>query len=300
MVSRQLFTASDPRWLFARLAGLFLLFLTVCPALHAHSDLSLQIDELSRQLESEPDNPELLLRRGDLQRRHENWDLARADFTKVREVQPENPTVDWFEGRMEVEAGRPLEGVELLDRFLLTQPHQAIALQNRAQGYLQLELPLLAARDLQTVIRVSDNPAPALYSASALAFVAAGPDYFPDAMIVSNQGLSIFPGEIVLTGIATDLSLAQADTDTASQLIGQLPDSIQNLPQWQTRILLLDCQSGGAPDVSSALKASPASRSSSGLLSEESLTRLTGEPSAEDCQAAALAILTGRLNVTPH
>ena len=26
----------------------------------------------------------------------------------------------------------------------------------------------------------------------------------PDAMIVTNQGLSIFPGEIVLTGIATD------------------------------------------------------------------------------------------------
>lgn len=294
MVSRPLFTASDPRWLFARLAGLFLLFMTICPVLYAHSDLSLQIDGLSRQLKLEPDSPELLLKRGDLQRRHENWDLARADFTRVREVKPGNPTVDWFEGRMEVEAGRPLEGVALLDRFLLAQPHQVIALQNRAQGYLQLELPLLAARDFQTVIRVSENPAPALFSASALAFVAAGSDFFPDAMIVTNQGLSIFPGEIVLTGIATDLSLAQADTDTASKLVRQLPASIQNLPQWQTRIALLDCQAGDMSGVTSALLASPVSRNSPDLLSEEWATRLANEPNAENCQAAALAILTGR------
>ena len=294
MVSGILFTASDQRWLATRLAGLFLLFMTICPALYAHTDLRLQIDELTTQLELKPDNPELLLRRGDLQRRHENWDLARADFRRVREAQPDNLTVDWFEGRMEVEAGRPLEGVEFLDRFLLTSPHQVIALQNRAQGYLQLKRPLLAARDLQTVIRVSDNPAPSLFSASALAYVAAGSDFFPDAMAVTNQGLSIFPGEIVLTGIATDLSLAQADTETASKLIGQLPVSIQNLPQWQTRIALLDCQTAEVPGITTALKASPVSRKSTDLLSEEWLTRLANEPSAENCQAAALSILTSR------
>ena len=294
MVSRPLFTASDQRWLTARLAGFFLLFLTICPALWAHSDLSLQIDELSRQLELEPDSPELLLRRGDLQRRHEHWDLARADFRKVREVQPENPTVDWFEGRMEIEAGRPLEGVEFLNRFLLTRPQQTIALQNRAQGYLQLELPLLAARDFQTVIRVSDKPAPSLFSASALAFVEAGSDYFPDAMTVTDQGLLKFPGEIVLTGIATDLSLAQADIGAAGKLIGQLPSSIQNLPQWQIRIALLNCQAGELSGVTAALKASPVSRTSPGLLSEEWLTRLANEPSVENCQSAALSILTSR------
>lgn len=294
MVSEILFTASDQRWLLTRLAGFFLLCMTVCPVLYAHSDLRLQIDELTTQLELKPDNPELLLRRGDLQRRHENWDLARADFRRVREVQPDNPMVDWFEGRMEVEAGRPLEGVALLDRFLLTQPHQVIALQNRARGYLQLDRPLLAAGDLQTVIRVSDNPAPFLYSTSALAYIAAGTDYFPDAMTVTDQGLSKFPSEIVLTRIATDLSLAQADTETASKLVGQLPASIQNLPQWQTRIALLDCQTGEVSDVIAALKALPVSRKSPDLLSEEWLTRLANEPSAENCQAAALSILTSR------
>jgi len=287
-------TASDLRWLTTCLAGFVLLAMSICPALYAHSDLRLQIDELSRQLELEPDDPELLLRRGDLQRRHENWDSARADFRRVREVQPENPTVDWFEGRMEVEAGRPLEGVDYLDRFLLSHPQQAIALQNRAEGYLLIGQPLLAARDLQTVIRVSDNPAPSLFSAAALALVAGGSDHFPEAMTVANQGLAIFPTEIVLTGIATDLSLAQADIDTARKLIGQLPAAIQNLPHWQTRIALLNCQAGDLPAETTALEALPVPRKSAGLLSEEWLTRLANEPSAENCQAAAVSTLTRR------
>lgn len=288
------FTASDQRRLAARIAGLCLLFVALCPALYAHSDLRLQIDELTRQLELKPDNPELLLRRGDLQRRHQNWDLARADFTTVREVQPDNPSVDWFEGRMEVEAGRPQEGVELLDRFLLTQPQQVIALQNRASGYLLLDQPLLAARDFQTVIQVSDNPAPTLFSANALAFVAAGSNYFPAAMIVVSKGLSQFPGEMALTEIATDLSLAQADTDTASKLVKQLPASIQKLPQWQIRIALLDCQLGDVSGLNGALNALTARQNSANLLAEEWLTRLANEQSAENCQAAAVMILKSR------
>jgi tetratricopeptide (TPR) repeat protein len=282
-------------WLVVRIAGLLILLNTVCPAAYAHPDLQLQIDELTDQLQRDPDNIELLLRRGDLQRRHERWDLARADFERVRELQPENKTVDWFEGRLEVQAGRPVEGVRYLDRFLLTDPDQVIALQNRAQGYLLLNQPLLAAQDLQTVIRVSDKPAPSLYTASALALIGAGADHFSAATEVTLQGLLIFPAEVTLTGIATDLALAQSDTDTASRLIRQLPASIQNLPHWQTRNALLECQAGlGASAAlwfSSAVENSPMSRNIPYLLSAEWLSRLAVEPSPDNCQAAALEIL---------
>lgn len=281
--------------LAAQITALLLLFISVCPTAHPHSDLQLQIDELTVQLEHEPGNVDLLLRRGDLQRRHENWDLARTDFKRVREIQPENETVDWFEGRLEVQSGHPSEGVRYLDRFLLTNPLQLIALQNRAQGYLLLDQPVLAAKDLQVVIRESDKPAPSIYSACALAFVEAGPGYFPAAMDVVLKGLLIFPTEIMLTGIATDLSLAQSDTETASGLLAQLPDSIQQLPQWQTRIALLDCQKGqntsAAQRFTKVMEVSPKSRNTPDLLSEKWLARLASEPSAENCQAAALEIL---------
>jgi len=267
----------------------------VWPAAHAHPDLLLQIEGLTEQLERQPDNVELLLKRGDLQRRHESRVLARADFNRVREIQPDNTSIDWFEGRLEIEAGRPDEGVQFLNRFLLNNPGHAIALQNRAQGYLLLQRPLLAAQDFNAVIRASDRPAPSLFSANALALVEAGADHFSSAMRVVRKGLEQFPSEIRLTAIGVDISLAQSNTDMASKLIGQLPAPIQQLPQWQTRNALLDCQAGhGARAVlwfSNSSGDSPGTRHAPPLLNEKWLTLLSAEPSAENCRTAALEVL---------
>jgi len=237
-------TAGAWRQLFVWLAGFSLLIISVWPTARAHLDLLTQIEELTKQLEQQPDNVELLLKRGDLQRRHENLDIARADFKRVREIQPDNKTIDWFEGRLEVESGRPESGISYLDRYLDANPGQVIALQNRARAHLMLGQPLLAAQDFQTVIQVSDKPAPSLYSSNAQALVVAGRDYYPQAMTVVRAGLEKFPAEIMLTGIGTDISLARADTVAAAELINSLPDPILQLQQWQLRKALLVCETG--------------------------------------------------------
>lgn len=235
---------------FYRPAWLLSAMVLLAPPAFPHADLDLQIENLSRQLQEQPDNVELLLKRGDLQRRHENFDLARSDFARVREIQPDNKIVDWFEGRVEVEAGRPEQGIKYLDRFLESGPDRSssgylIALQNRAQAHLLLDQPLLAAKDYQEVIRASDKPTPTLYSSGALALVEAGTEHFPDAMGLVQQGLSRFPGEVTLTGIGTDISLAMADIDTARGLIDTLPEPILGLPKWKARVALLDCLVAG-------------------------------------------------------
>jgi len=235
-----------------------LLVIALVPRAWPHADLELQIEGLTLQLEHQPDNVEWLLKRGDMQRRHESPGLARDDFKRVREIQPDNATVDWFEGRLEVESGHPEIGLRHLDQFLLANPDHAIALQNRAKAHLLLHQPLLAAQDYQRVIRVSAKPAPSLYSSNALALVAAGPEYFSQAMGVVRVGLKRFPGEVSLTGLGTDISLAVADTGTAQNLINTLPTSILGLPQWKARLALLNCET---------------------------------ESSAENCQAAALKSL---------
>jgi tetratricopeptide (TPR) repeat protein len=266
-----------------------------CPAMHAHTDLQLQIFELSNQLAQDPENVQLLLRRGDLQRRHENWDLARADFKRVRELQPGNETVDWFEGRLEVQAGQPVAGVRYLERFLNANPNHLIALQNRAQGYLMLNQPLLAANDFQSVILASERPTPSLYRANTLALIRAGDEHYSAAMKVVLQGLSNFPAEVTLTAMATDLSLAQSDTVTAKQLMSRLPAPIHNLPQWQTRNALLECQSGyptmAAFWFSSAVEKFNEPGKPPSLLSGEWLARLAAKPDPENCQGAAIDIL---------
>lgn len=282
----------------ARIAGLILILTFVCHVAFAHPELQLQIDQLTARLALEPDNVGLLLKRGDLQRRHESPELARADFNRVRRIQPDNQTVDWFEGRLEVQTGDPREGIRHLNRFLLSNPGHVIALQNRAQGYLLLNQPLLAAKDYQAVIRESDNASPSIYGASALAFIAAGADHYSRAMDVIAQGLLLFPTEVTLTGIATDLSLVQSDVDSARRFVNSLPAAIRNLPQWQTRIALLDCQTESRARAkqwfSGSLAASVKSPNANRQLSDEWLTRLAVDPSVKNCQAAAVEILNSR------
>jgi len=285
-------------WLLGQSLVLFLWLVCTCPVAFAHPDLLQQIEDLTEQLEQQPGNVDLLLKRGDLQRRVQNWSLARADFERVREVQADNKTIDWFEGRLDVESDRLAEGILLLSRFLQANPEHTIALQNRAQAYLLLQQPLLAAQDFAVVIRVSDRPAPSLFSANALALVVAGADYYSAAMAVVQSGLVLFPAEIMLTGIATDLSLALSELETASNLIKQLPPSIQKLQQWQTRQALLDCQTGfqerAALWFESAGEVSSSFRSAQHLLSEEWMARLAADPNPKNCQAAAVEKLQQR------
>jgi tetratricopeptide (TPR) repeat protein len=217
-----------------------LLVIMLTPRAWSHADLELQIEELTLQLERQPDNVEWLLKRGDLQRRHESYGLARNDFRRVREIQPDHKIVDWFEGRLEVESGRAEIGIKFLDRFLMANPDHGIALQNRAQAHLLLHQPLLAARDYQRVIQVSAKPAPSIYSSNAQALVDAGPEYFSEAMGVVRVGLERFPGEVSLTGLGTDIALAMSDLETAQELINTLPVAILGLPQWKARVALLD------------------------------------------------------------
>ena len=230
------------RSVWLALAWSLLLVIAPVPRAWPHADLELQIEELSSQLERQPDNIEWLLKRGDLQRRHESYQFARNDFRRVRSIQPDNETVDWFEGRLEVESGQPEIGITYLDRFLLVNPDHGIALQNRARAHLLLNQPLLAAQDYQRVILVSDKPAPSLYSDGARALVEAGSEYFPQAMGLVKQGLMRFPGEVTLTGLGTDISLAMSDVETAQALIDTLPAAILRLPQWQARVALLNSQ----------------------------------------------------------
>ncbi len=295
MSARSEQSSGRPHLLPFGIAGLVFILMTACPIVHGHPDLQLQIDEISKQLALDPDNVELLLSRGDLQRRHENWDLARVDFNRVRELQPGNETVDWYEGRLEVQAGQAVVGVRYLDRFLGANPDHLIALQNRASGYLSLNQPLLAANDYQSVILNSERPAPSLYRANAVALIRAGADHFPAAMEVVLQGLSNFPAEVTLTAIATDLSLAQSDMGTAKRLINELPAPVLNLPQWQTRNALLECQSGHPAMAgiwfSGADEKFHGHGNTSGLLSGEWLERLATQPSPENCRAAVVDIL---------
>ena len=261
----------------------------------SHPDLLLQIEQLSAQLNQDPGNATLLLKRGDLYRRHEDWEKSLFDFRRAREMNPGNPQVDWFEGRLFIQWGDPQQGLDLLNKFLNTHAEHSIALQNRAQAYLLLHRPLEAARDYGKVIRVSPRPTPVLYSARALALVQAGSDQYTHAMTTVVEGLNKFPQEITLTGIGVDISLAESDTQMVDKMFAQLPGPIRQLYQWQTRQALLECQKGSIAEArqwfSMAATNQSRYRSLPGTLTRDQLSHLASAPTVELCQQVSLQML---------
>ena len=108
--------------------------------LQAHQELLLQIEQLDDQISKDPQNTELLIRRGDLYRRHGDWSAAETDFQMVRDLDSDHSSIDFFEGRLLVASGQNEEGIVLLTRLLEQNDQHSGAYQVRAKALMSPKL----------------------------------------------------------------------------------------------------------------------------------------------------------------
>lgn len=259
-----------------------------------HADLDLQIENISLQILQAPANSDLYLKRGDLFRRHREWLKSRQDFEKVRELKPDEPQVDWYEGRLAVDAERWAEGDKLLSRFLESHEKHSSAYHTRAWARWQLTMPEASAQDYASAISYSERPAPALYRSLVITQYASGEEYRAEAAVTVDAGLQKFPGEPSLLGLGVDLALANAETDQASGYLGTLSPGLLRLPQWTFRKAVLSCLQG---DVTSAvagfesLMPGVGNRAGSWTLSPELIEALVVAPDPQTCRDTVLTTL---------
>lgn len=269
--------------------------------LAAHPDLDLQIQELTRQISLTPANADLYLKRGDLYRRHRDWAKSEQDFEKVRNLDPDQPYIDWYEGRMAVAAGRWAEGDKLLSRFLQSNEKHGSAHRTRAWARWQLERPGPAAQDYASAIQYSERPAPDLYRSLVIAQYASGGDLRAQAAESAETGLQKFPGEASLLGLAVDLALADADTGRAEGYMDTLSPGLMKLPQWTFRQAVLFCLKGDMvraatgfqsllPEAGNELSKRPGSWT----VGSEVIESLANESDPQACRDAVTAMLDSR------
>jgi predicted Zn-dependent protease len=206
-----------------------------------HSDLLLQIEELDAVIDLQPENAELLIRRGDLHRRHQDYAAAGRDFAAARQASPAFPVLDFYQGRLLLETGDWPAAVNFLSRYLDTHPEHAGAWLLRGEARMKLNRPLPAAGDFGQAIYHSENPSPELYIFQALALVDSGSDSWDEARKVVDGALMQFPGEVSLLGLGTDIALAQNRPGEAQRYINTLPEALTRLPQWQRRATSSQC-----------------------------------------------------------
>ena len=206
-----------------------------------HPDLMAQVEVLTLRLKEQPDNVELLLKRGDLHRRHQDYTAAALDFDRVADIDPAHLMLDFYRGRLQQETGNPAAAEKLLARYLQRRPGHAKAWKLRGEANLSLRVPAGAAGYFNKAIELSTSPSPELYRLQVMALVAAGEPYWSTAMESVAEGLSRFRLEMTLLGLGTDISLASDEAKRASELIGRLPKRLLILPQWKARNQLLTC-----------------------------------------------------------
>jgi len=142
----------------------------------AHGPLQEQIDELTRQIDNQPTNADLFLRRGELHRLEGHASAAEADFEHALELDPERISVHVSVALLHRDQGRPDDALQAVDRCLARRPDHAAALFVRAEILIALDRSIDAVAEMDRAIRLTETPRPEHYMQRAVATAGATAD----------------------------------------------------------------------------------------------------------------------------
>ena len=240
----------------ARLSWILFAVGFVAPLLaRAHGDLHDQIVSVTTQIRQDPRNAMLFLKRGELYRVHGEWDAALADYDQVTQFAPDFAAIDFFRGRMLLEAGRIKPARKNLDRFLEKQPDHAEALIARARARVKLGEGEAAANDFTCAIARIPDPKPDYYLERAQAWVSAGDAHVQDALRGLDEGIQKLGPLVALQVRAIDLELLRKNFDGALARLDQIIAQSPRLETWLARKGDILAQAGRAVEAREAFAA---------------------------------------------
>jgi tetratricopeptide (TPR) repeat protein len=201
----------------------------------AHGDLHEQILAVTEQIAKDPKNSELYLKRGELHRMHQEWDLAQADYDHAAALNTTLAVVDFTRGRMFLEANWPHSAKICLDRFLLKHTNHVEGFLARARTLVKLERPLDAERDFTTAIRYAPSGRPELYIERAQALANAGDKHYAGALRGLDEGIERLGPLVTIQLHAIDLELKRKQFDAALARLEKIAAQSPRKETWLVR-----------------------------------------------------------------
>ena len=216
--------------LIAGLAGA-LCFALLPPAAFAHEDLLLQIQNVTAQLERDPKNPDLHLRRGELHRLHQEFDAALADYERAAQLTNNPVVVDYARGRLFHEANWTQSARFFLDRFLARQTNHRDALIVRARVLARLGEREAAAADYAAALRLTTEPRPELFIEHAQVLTTDAGEHLAEALASLDLGMKKLGPLVTLQLFAIDIEVRRTNYDGA---LGRLDKIMAQSPRKET------------------------------------------------------------------
>jgi predicted Zn-dependent protease len=197
----------------------------------AHPEIEAQVEIVTKQIEREPGNAALFIKRGQLHHTHRDWERALRDFDRAAELDPNAHIVHLRRGETLLEAGRPGDTKQALDKFLGFNGDHAAANVLRARALVQLGAVDEAIADLNSAIERSARPKPDWYLERAR-LSATQVERIDEALRGLDEGLARLGALVTLETLAIDLELRRGRHDAAVARIDKLVSRMPRKEHW--------------------------------------------------------------------
>ena len=202
----------------------------LAPSLFAHPGTHKQLTQLNARLRKDPDNAELLLRRGEAHRIHRDWKAAETDYSRARELAPALAWVDLCRGRMLLEADRPQEALGFFERFLVAQADHVEARVFYARALSAVGRRKEAAVEYTRALDVARRPLPEYYIERTKVLTEIGE--VSAALRGLDEGVERLGRPIALELHAIGLERERGDYDAALGRVERIAATSTNKPRW--------------------------------------------------------------------
>ena len=203
-----------------------------------HGDLHERIEELSARIDHDKSNAELLLKRADLYRQHQEYSRALADIHLARSLRSDTHAT-YLLALVLLDSGKTSEAKAHLDEVLQKAPSHSAALVTRARTQVRLGNDAAAAADFAAAAKLIQKPDPDIYLEHARCLARAGQG--KQAIHLLEQGLKHSGPIPSLQLYALDLEVSLGAFDSALTRLAAMetgPSMRFDLMQLRGEILL--------------------------------------------------------------
>ena len=223
----------------------------------AHGDLHDRIVEITAQIARQPANADLIFKRAELNRQHEDWPAALADYAKVDAITPGLPGVHFGRGSILLAQGKTAAAIAALDLGLAAAPENVEALATRARAHVALGDVDAAVADYDRALSLAPRPEPDHYLERANALAGAKPPRLDEAALGLEAAMTRL-GAIPSLGLTLcDIEVRRGNFDAALALNDKLRARLKRQESWLERrgdiLLTAGRKAEGADAIKEAL-----------------------------------------------